>query len=102
LTVTRRTNEIGVRMALGATRGSVSRLVFGDALGMVCAGLAAGVAMALWSRPLAASLVQDLKPESAEPLVLAGAIIGAVALLASYVPMWRATHVDPIVALRHE
>jgi hypothetical protein len=101
-TVARRTNEIGVRMALGATAGDVSRLVLGDALGMVCAGLVVGASMVLWSRPLAANLIQDLKPESVVPLAFGGGAIIAVALLASYVPARRAAHVDPMVALRHE
>ncbi|HEV3199693.1 MAG TPA: ABC transporter permease [Bryobacteraceae bacterium] len=101
-TVARRTNEIGVRMALGATLGDVSQLVLRDALGMVCAGLVVGSAMVLWSRPLAVSLIRDLKPESAVPLALAGGAIVAVALAASYVPARRAARVDPMVALRHE
>ncbi|MGA3237891.1 MAG: ABC transporter permease [Bryobacteraceae bacterium] len=101
-TVARRTNEIGVRMALGATASEVSRLVLRDALGMVCAGLVVGASMTLWSRPLAASLVQDLKPQSAAPLAFGAAVIVAVALLASYVPARRAARVDPMVALRHD
>ena len=101
-TVARRTNEIGVRMALGARASDVTRLVLADALGMVCAGLVAGASMALWSRPLAASLVQDLKPESAGPLAVGAGAMVAVALLASYIPARRAARVDPVVALRHE
>jgi len=101
-TVARRINEIGVRMALGATANDVRRLMLRDALGMVCSGVAAGAFLVLWSRPLAASMVQGLKPESAWPLALAGGAIGAVALAASYVPVRRAVHVDPMVALRHE
>jgi hypothetical protein len=101
-TVSRRTNEIGVRMALGASAGDVSRLVLGDALGMVCAGLVAGASMVLWSRPLAATLVQDLKLESAGPLAFGGGVIVAVALAASYVPARRAARVDLMEALRHE
>jgi putative ABC transport system permease protein len=101
-TVARRTNEIGVRMALGATARDVSRLVLGDALEMLCAGFLAGALLVLWGRPLVASLVQDLKMESTGPLTLAGGAIAAVGLLASYVPARRATRVDPMVALRHE
>ncbi|HYL78855.1 MAG TPA: ABC transporter permease [Bryobacteraceae bacterium] len=100
--VARRTNEIGVRMALGATVRDVSRLVLRDTLGLVCAGLVAGALLAVWGRPLAASLIKDLKPESAGPLALAAGAIAAVALLASYVPVRRAARVDPMVALRHE
>jgi predicted permease len=101
-TVARRTNEIGIRMALGATASSVSQLVLRDVAGMVCAGLLAGAAMALWSRPLATSVFSDLKPESALPLAIGCSAVMAVALLASYVPVRRAARVDPMVALRHE
>jgi ABC-type antimicrobial peptide transport system permease subunit len=101
-TVSRRTNEIGVRMALGATAGDVGRLVLRDACGMVGAGLAAGVLLVHWSRPLAGSLIPDLKPESAGPLAAGSAAMFAVALLAAYVPARRAARVDPMVALRHE
>jgi ABC-type antimicrobial peptide transport system permease subunit len=100
--VARRTNEIGIRMALGATAGDVSRLVLGDAIAMLCAGLVIGSFMVFWGRPMAARLVQGLKPEGSVPLAIAGGTIAAVALLASYVPARRATRVDPMVALRHE
>jgi predicted permease len=100
--VARRTNEIGVRMALGATAGDVSRLVLRDTMGLLCAGLVAGSFLVLWGRSLAASQIQDLKPQSAGPLGLAAGAIAAVALLASYVPVRRATRVDPMEALRHE
>jgi len=101
-TVARRTNKVGIRMALGATASDVSRLVLRDALEMVCAGIVAGALMVLWSKPLAASLVQGLKPDTAGSLALGGGIIIAVALLGSYVPARRAVRVDPMVALRHE
>jgi putative ABC transport system permease protein len=101
-TVARRINEIGIRMALGATPGNVSRLILRDALVMVCAGLVVGTAMVLWSRPLAANLIPDLKPESAGPLAFGGSAIIAVALLASCVPAWRAARIDPMAALRRE
>jgi len=100
--VARRTNEIGIRMALGATTGDVSRLVLGEAIGMLSAGFVVGACMVLWGRPLAVSLVVDLKPESTGPLAMAGGAIAAVALLASYMPARRAARVDPMVALRHE
>ncbi|HKW97482.1 MAG TPA: ABC transporter permease [Bryobacteraceae bacterium] len=100
--VARRTNEIGVRMALGATPGDVSRLVLRDTMGLLCAGLVVGSFLVVWGRPLAASLIPDLKPASAGPLALAAGAIAAVALLASYVPVRRATRVDPMEALRHE
>ena len=100
--VARRTAEIGVRIALGATAGGVARLVLADALEIVCLGLAIGVGLVLWSRPLAASLVQDLKPESGGLVAAGCGAIFAVALLASFVPAWRAASVDPVVSLRHE
>jgi predicted permease len=101
-TVARRTNEIGIRMALGATASSVSGLVLRDVLGMVCAGSVAGTAMVLWSRPLATKVLSDLKWESATPLAIGGGVMIAVALVASCVPVRRAVRVDPVVALRHE
>jgi predicted permease len=101
-TVARRTNEIGIRMALGATAGDVSRLVARDALGMVCAGLAAGALLVFWTRPVVSRLVADLKPESVAPLAIAGAAILLVAVLASYIPALRAARLDPMIALRHE
>jgi len=101
-TVARRTNEIGIRMALGATAGGVSWLVLRDVLAMVCGGLAAGTWMAFWGKPFAASVLHDLKWEPAIPLVIGCTTIVAVALLASYVPARRAARVDPMVALRHE
>ncbi len=101
-TVARRTNEVGIRMALGATATDVSSLVLRDTLGMVCGGLIAGVSLVLLSRPLVVSLIQDLKLDSTGPLVFGGFAIVAIALLASYVPVRRAVRVDPMVALRHD
>ena len=101
-TVARRTNEIGIRMALGATSGSVTRLVLRDVLGMLCGGAAVGTLLVFWSRPLARSVFSDLKPESAVPLAIAAATILTAAIAASYVPVRRAVRVDPMDALRHE
>jgi putative ABC transport system permease protein len=101
-TVARRTSEIGVRMALGATAANVSRLVLRDTLGMVCAGLIAGACLVFWAKPLAAAVLHDLKFESVTPLAVGAAAIIGVALLASYIPVRRAARVDPMLALRHE
>ena len=101
-TVARRTNEIGIRMALGATAGSVSRLILRDVLGMLGAGFVAGAALVLWSRPLAISVFSDLRWESTLPLAMGGGVMIAVALVASLAPVRRAARVDPVVALRQE
>lgn len=99
-TVTRRTNEIGVRIALGATQSDISRMVLRGALGLVCAGLVIGVPLALLSRRAASRVVTDLPANSAWPLALAAAAMLAIALVAAYVPARRAAKVEPVEALR--
>ena len=100
--VARRTHEIGVRMALGASRGTVMRTVLWGALWMVCTGLAIGAPLAFWSERLAASLIPGLSAQSALPVIFGGLAMIVVALLACYIPARRAMRVDPMVALRHE
>jgi macrolide transport system ATP-binding/permease protein len=101
--VAQRTREIGVRMALGAGSGSVLRLVLGHGLVVVAVGLVLGLAAAL---ALSAAIPSDLltNVSARDPLTFAAtsALLGGVALLASYVPAWRATRIDPLVALRTE
>jgi predicted permease len=101
-TVARRINEIGIRMALGATRNDAIRMVLGDALGMVIIGLAVGAPIAYWSEKFAASLVPELQIRSAFPIACGAVVLTAIALLAAYVPARRAARVDPMVALRYE
>jgi len=100
--VARRINEIGIRMALGATPGNVTRIVIADALGMVCAGLVIGIPIALWARRFAASVIEGLPLDSPLPIVLSGVAMIGIALLAAYAPARRAALVDPVEALRQE
>jgi putative ABC transport system permease protein len=88
-TVTRRTHEIGVRMALGAMRNDVMRMVLREALWMVCAGLALGAPLAFWAKSVAATLVSDLPAKSPISMVLGGAVMIVLALVAAYIPARR-------------
>jgi predicted permease len=100
--VARRTSEIGVRLALGATRGGVLRSVLRQSAIVVAIGSGAGVpATMLLSRPLAGLLYGVT---ASDPGVIAGAVgcLFLVAMAAAAVPAWRAARVDPLVALRHE
>ena len=100
--VARRTREIGVRIALGASTGNVLQLVLRQALITAVIGVAVGLAgSALLTRTMR-SLLFDVSPD--DPVTLAGValLLLLVALLASYIPARRATRVDPIVALRYE
>jgi predicted permease len=101
-TVARRTHEIGVCMALGATRSDVIRMVLHDALWTFCAGMVLGAALAFWANSVAASLIHGLPSKSPFSILFAGTVMIVLGLLASYVPAHRAMHVDPIVALRYE
>ena len=101
-TVACRTKEIGVRMALGATRGDVVRMMLKLALRLVLTGVVVGVPVAFWSKRLAATMVEHLPAGGVFPIVVGASALLAVGLLAVYGPVRRATRVDPIAALRAE
>ena len=100
--VNRRTHEIGVRMALGAERGHLLRLVFRQGLRTAILGLALGVVLSLPLTRFLRSMLFGVT--GTDPLTFAGVavLLCVVALAASFVPAWRATQVDPMVALRYE
>jgi putative ABC transport system permease protein len=100
--VARRTNEIGARMALGATRFQVLRLVLRQGLGLVATGLALGLAGSFALTRSLATLLFGVKPTDPLSFALVAVVLMAVGLLASYIPARRATRVDPVIALRAE
>jgi predicted lysophospholipase L1 biosynthesis ABC-type transport system permease subunit len=100
--VAQRTFEVGVRLALGATRRRIVGSIMGEGLGLIAAGLLAGSGLALALTRVISSLLHGVTPT--DPATFAGvaALLGAVALLACAVPARRAASVDPTAALRHE
>lgn len=100
--VGRRTNEIGIRMALGARRSEVFRLVLSEGMQLATVGTVVGILAALLLTRLLSGLLFGVSAH--DPLTLAGVaiILGAIAALASWIPARRAMRVDPMVALRHE
>jgi putative ABC transport system permease protein len=101
-TVTQRRREIGIRVAVGASVGQVLRLVLGGSLRLALLGMAIGVVAALGLGQLARSLLYGVT--ATDPLTLAAValVLVAVSMLATLLPAWRATRIDPMVALREE
>jgi predicted permease len=100
--VARRTNEIGIRIALGAERPRVIWMVLREVVAMAAVGLAIGLPAAFGASRLVQSFLFQMKPNDPLALTLAASTLLAAAVLAGYVPAWRASRVDPWTALRDE
>jgi len=100
--VSRRTREIGIRLAIGAGRGQVLRMVLGSGLTLALIGVVTGLAVALGVTRFMSSLLHDVSPGDPVTFAWVAAALTLVAILASLVPAWRATRVDPVVALKTE
>ena len=101
-TVAQRTNEIGVRMALGSQRAGVIRLILGEVAILIVIGLAVGMALTLAGSKAAGSLLFGLKARDPLTLALAVFILAAIGLASSFLPARRASRLDPMAALRYE
>jgi putative ABC transport system permease protein len=97
-----RTHEIGIRIALGADRRNVLRLVVGQGLKLALMGTVIGIAGAVALTRFLSSLLYDVKPTDPPTLIAVSLLLTGTTLMASYIPARRATKVDPLVALRHE
>ena len=100
--VSQRTREIGIRSALGAQSGDIIRMISGHGLKLAGIGLLIGAAGAYGLTRLMASLLFGVEPTDATVFAAVAAALGAVALLASSIPVLRAVRVEPMTALRHE
>ena len=100
--VARRTHEIGIRMALGARRANVLRMVVAEGVELVTLGIVIGLAGALALSRFLSSLLSGVHTTNLSTYVAVSGVLLAVGLLASYIPARRATKVDPLVALRYE
>src|SRR5207248_6094331 len=100
--VTQRTREIGIRVALGATRRHVLALVVGEGMLLVGIGAAVGIAAAAAATRLMRTLLFGVTPTDPLTFTAAALFLILVALVAAYLPARRATRVDPVIALRYE
>jgi len=97
-----RSHELGLRMALGAQRGHVVRLVLGQAMILSILGVMIGGAASFVAAPLLAEFLYGVKPHDGMTLVLVSSLLIAVTFFASYVPARHATAIDPMKTLRHD
>jgi len=100
--VARRTHELGVRMALGAQKGEILKMIMGRGLRLTLIGLAIGAAGALALTRLMTNLLYGVRPSDPLTFIAVSLLLAIVALLACYIPARRAMKVDPMVALRYE
>jgi len=100
--VARRTNEIGIRMALGARGGNIAWMILRETLVLVVVGLVIGIPTALFAARFISAQLFGLQPTDPAALICAGVVLTLVALLAGYVPARRASRVNPLTALRYE
>ena len=100
--VSQRTHEFGVRLALGAARGNVLRLVVGEGVRLVVVGIVLGMALAVVAGRFIAALLYDVKPSDPVSMLIVAAVLASVAFLAAIVPARRAANADPVSALRAE
>ena len=100
--VSQRTREIGVRMAIGAARGGILRMILGEGAALATIGIVIGVAGAIGAAKLVASQLYGISPNDVATFVAASAVLALVAMSACFVPALRATRVDPMIALRYE
>jgi ABC-type antimicrobial peptide transport system permease subunit len=100
--VARRTNELGVRIALGASRRAITRFVLRDVGRMLVLGVALGTAGAVMAAGVTRSMLFGLSPTEPAVFLIAASVLTAAALAAGWLPARRAARIDPVVALRHE
>ena len=100
--VARRTNEIGIRMALGAERRKIVWMVLREVLALGAAGLTVGLAIAWATSRFVESYLFGIKHNDPWSIAMSGLVLLAVAFLAGYAPAWKASRIDPMAALRHE
>jgi predicted permease len=98
--VSQRTQEIGIRLAIGADRREVLKMILRQGVILAVGGIAAGVGAALLLTRLMQSLLYEITPSDPITFVVVGVVLFVVALVASYLPAWRATRVSPLIALR--
>jgi len=100
--VSQRTNELGIRVALGAERGTILRMILGEGAAMALVGLVVGGVAAIPLSQLLTGLLFGVEPADPPTIALSAVLLVGVALVAAWIPARRATAVDPITALRSD